>query len=119
MEFVSTVLAELFTIVNENPVVITGMSIWNLAEVQIGIIAACGPTLRFFLSQWMQTKSMRSLLSYFRDLRTTKRGTEDEPSLIKGNSTTQSSEQLHRSSKDSTHVELEHQKSRTVIVSEV
>lgn len=26
-------------------VILTGVSIWNLAEVQIGIIAACGPVL--------------------------------------------------------------------------
>lgn len=32
---------------------ITALSIWNLAEVQIGIVAACGPTLRQPLARLM------------------------------------------------------------------
>ncbi|KAH6646656.1 hypothetical protein BKA67DRAFT_649924 [Truncatella angustata] len=31
--------------------ILTGLSIWNLAEVQVGIIAACGPLLRPFISR--------------------------------------------------------------------
>ncbi|KAI4861914.1 hypothetical protein F4820DRAFT_431981 [Hypoxylon rubiginosum] len=30
--------------------ILTGISVWNLIEVQVGIIAACGPTLRSILS---------------------------------------------------------------------
>ncbi|KAM7203992.1 hypothetical protein V8F33_001963 [Rhypophila sp. PSN 637] len=43
----------------------TGLSLWNLLEVQIGILAACGPTLRQVLSQAIHptTSSIKSLLS--------------------------------------------------------
>ncbi|KAM7213895.1 hypothetical protein V8F06_010714 [Rhypophila decipiens] len=43
----------------------TGLSLWNLLEVQIGILAACGPTLRQVLSQAIRptTSSIKSLLS--------------------------------------------------------
>ncbi|KAG6360789.1 hypothetical protein INS49_011856 [Diaporthe citri] len=43
---------------------ITALSIWNLAEVQIGIVAACGPTLRQPLARLMpSTEAVTSLLS--------------------------------------------------------
>ncbi len=87
------------------PVILTSISIWNLAEVQIGIIAASGPTLRLVLSQSVQTKSMRSLLGYIRDFRTTKRGTNDDPSLIKEGSSIKLSHRFGRSSKDLSHIE--------------
>lgn len=32
-------------------VILTGISIWNLAEVQVGIVAACGPLLRPVLAR--------------------------------------------------------------------
>lgn len=43
----------------------TGLSVWNLMEVQIGIIAACGPTLRQVLARAIRptTSSIKSLLS--------------------------------------------------------
>ncbi|KAF2193131.1 hypothetical protein K469DRAFT_693184 [Zopfia rhizophila CBS 207.26] len=42
--------------------ILTGLSIWNLAEVQVGIIAACGPTLRPILSHILPTDSILSLM---------------------------------------------------------
>lgn len=43
---------------------ITALSIWNLAEVQIGIVAACGPTLRQPLARLMPSVDVvASLLS--------------------------------------------------------
>lgn len=43
---------------------ITALSIWNLAEVQIGIVAACGPTLRQPLARLMPSiQVVASLLS--------------------------------------------------------
>ncbi|KAM7206458.1 hypothetical protein V8F20_002807 [Naviculisporaceae sp. PSN 640] len=43
----------------------TGLAVWNLLEVQIGIIAACGPTLRSILAHTLRptTSSLKSLLS--------------------------------------------------------
>ncbi|KAI0180667.1 hypothetical protein GGR52DRAFT_521182 [Hypoxylon sp. FL1284] len=35
--------------------ILTGLSVWNLIEVQVGIIAACGPTLRSILSRLVAT----------------------------------------------------------------
>ena len=43
-------------------VILTGVSIWNLVEVQVGIITACGPTLRPILTYMLPTESIRSLL---------------------------------------------------------
>lgn len=40
-----------------------GISIWNLVEVQVGIIAACGPTLRSILTHILPTESLVSLIS--------------------------------------------------------
>lgn len=42
---------------------LTGLSIWNLAECHIGIVAACGPTLRPILARILPTESLLSLLS--------------------------------------------------------
>ncbi|KAL0466392.1 hypothetical protein QR685DRAFT_111036 [Neurospora intermedia] len=42
---------------------LTGLSIWNLAEVHIGIVAACGPTLRPILARILPTESLLSLMS--------------------------------------------------------
>lgn len=41
---------------------LTGISIWNLVEVQVGIIAACGPTLRSHLTHLLPTESLVSLI---------------------------------------------------------
>lgn len=46
-------------------VTMTGLAVWNLLEVQIGIVAACGPTLRSILAHTLRptTSSLKSLLS--------------------------------------------------------
>ncbi|OTA61484.1 hypothetical protein K449DRAFT_331061 [Hypoxylon sp. EC38] len=46
--------------------ILTGISIWNLAEVQVGIVAACGPTLRPIIFHLMPTESIVSLLGSWR-----------------------------------------------------
>lgn len=49
---------------NHLKALITALSIWNLAEVQIGIVAACGPTLRQPLARLMPSvEVIASLLS--------------------------------------------------------
>lgn len=68
---------------------LTGISVWNLAEVQIGIIAACGPTLRPILSHILPTQSIRSLLG---SLRVSSGGNDSHkvselPSFVKMDST--------------------------------
>ncbi|KAF2826768.1 hypothetical protein CC86DRAFT_416502 [Ophiobolus disseminans] len=62
---------------------LTGLSIWNLIEVQIGIIAACGPTLRPILTQLLPTESIRSLLSSMRGEKLTRKTSGDMPSFVK------------------------------------
>ncbi|KAJ2981941.1 hypothetical protein NUW58_g6557 [Xylaria curta] len=57
---------------------LTGISIWNLAEVQIGTIAACSPTLRAILVHMMASPSLVNLLSSFR--RTTGQAISEHPS---------------------------------------
>ncbi|KAK3384843.1 hypothetical protein B0H63DRAFT_448946 [Podospora didyma] len=42
---------------------LTAILVWNLVELQVGIIAACGPTLRVILSHIMPTETLTSLLS--------------------------------------------------------
>ncbi|KAK0714039.1 hypothetical protein B0T26DRAFT_628011, partial [Lasiosphaeria miniovina] len=42
---------------------LTAISIWNLVEVQVGIVAACGPTLRVILSHLLPTDAFMSLIS--------------------------------------------------------
>jgi hypothetical protein len=42
---------------------LTAISIWNLVEVQVGIMAACGPTLRVILSHMLPTETIMSLIS--------------------------------------------------------
>lgn len=74
-------------------VTLTALSIWNLAEVQIGIIAACGPTLRQIIGHIMPSaQSLQNLLSG--------RGNTDPPSKVSdGNGSfskmADSTEQLH------------------------
>ncbi|KAH9873704.1 hypothetical protein IAQ61_004330 [Plenodomus lingam] len=63
-------------------VVLTGLSIWNLVEVQFGIIAACGPTLRPILTHILPTGSIRSLLGSMRAQKTSQNA-EDLPSFVK------------------------------------
>ncbi|KAI1120386.1 hypothetical protein F5Y10DRAFT_127508 [Nemania abortiva] len=46
--------------------ILTGFSIWNLAEIQIGIIAACGPVLRAIAIKLVPTESISSLLNSWR-----------------------------------------------------
>jgi len=44
--------------------ILTGIGLWNLIEVQVGIIAACGPTLRAILSKLLPIEAATiSLLS--------------------------------------------------------
>ena len=38
---------------------------WNMVEVQVGIIAACGPTLRPILSRMTPTSSIKLLFDSF------------------------------------------------------
>ncbi|KAI8946325.1 hypothetical protein F4801DRAFT_564924 [Xylaria longipes] len=46
---------------------LTGVSIWNLAEVQIGIVATCGPVIRSTLAQLSpSSQSVLSLLNSFK-----------------------------------------------------
>jgi len=45
--------------------ILTGLSIWNLVEVQVGIIAACGPTLPSVLSHLLPTDSIKSFVDSF------------------------------------------------------
>jgi hypothetical protein len=63
-------------------VILTGLSVWNLVEVQVGIIAACGPTLRPILNHIIPTESIRSLLGSMRAQRTSQKA-EDLPSFVK------------------------------------
>ncbi|PSR94506.1 hypothetical protein BD289DRAFT_465831 [Coniella lustricola] len=75
---------------------ITGLSIWNLAEVQIGIIAACGPTLRQVLAHIMPTsESVRSPISRMGITQPRSKGSSDLPNFVKMGD---SEEQLQHSS---------------------
>jgi hypothetical protein len=40
-------------------VILTGLSVWKLVEVQVGIIAACGPTLRPILAHLTSTDKIK------------------------------------------------------------
>lgn len=67
----------------DNPVVLlTEFSIWNLAEVQIGIIAACGMTLRPVLARIIPFQRISALFS---SLRRTKHDPKDPtlPSFVR------------------------------------
>ncbi|KAK3361888.1 hypothetical protein B0T24DRAFT_724336 [Lasiosphaeria ovina] len=56
---------------------LTAISIWNLVEVQVGIMAACGPTLRVILSHLLPTDAFMSLISSMgRSHRSTKGSTK-------------------------------------------
>jgi hypothetical protein len=63
-------------------VILTGLSVWNLVEVQVGIIAACAPTLRPILNHIIPTESIRSLLGSMRGQRSSQKA-EDLPSFVK------------------------------------
>lgn len=63
---------------------ITGLSIWNLAEVQIGIIAACGPTLRQILAHIMpSSESVKSLISRMGFSQPSRKVSSEMPSFVK------------------------------------
>ncbi|OTA82014.1 hypothetical protein M434DRAFT_85029 [Hypoxylon sp. CO27-5] len=52
---------------NEDAIVIlTGISIWNLAEVQVGVVAACGPVLRPIVLHLMPTEIIVSFIRSWR-----------------------------------------------------
>jgi hypothetical protein len=63
-------------------VILTGLSIWNLVEIQVEIIAACGPTLRPILTHILPTEGIRSLLGSMRAQKTSRRA-EGLPSFVK------------------------------------
>ncbi|KAI0135020.1 hypothetical protein F4814DRAFT_6850 [Daldinia grandis] len=46
--------------------ILTGLSIWNLVEVNVGIVAASGPTLRVILAHALPTDTIMSLVSSVR-----------------------------------------------------
>ncbi|KAI9666005.1 MAG: hypothetical protein M1821_003940 [Bathelium mastoideum] len=53
---------------NEDAIlIITGLSVWNLVEIQVGIIAACAPVLRPVLSDMIPRESIISLLDSLRN----------------------------------------------------
>ncbi len=55
----------------------------NLAEVQIGIIAACGPTLRPVLALILPTEGIGSLMSLLRIGQSSSKGAEELPSFVR------------------------------------
>ncbi|RYP39192.1 hypothetical protein DL767_002300 [Monosporascus sp. MG133] len=61
----SVAKAYIYIMATLNPI-LTGISIWNLIEVQVGIIAACGPTLRAILTHILPTETIASLISISR-----------------------------------------------------
>lgn len=75
-------------------VLITGLSVWNLMEVQIGIIAACGPTLRQILARILpSSESLRYLISRIGLSHPSRKDQSNElPSFVK---MADSAEQLH------------------------
>jgi hypothetical protein len=75
-------MLSIFTTLIHDPVVLTGLSVWNLVEVQVGIIAACGPTLRPILNHIIPTESIRSLLGSMCAQRASQKA-EDLPSFVK------------------------------------
>ncbi|KAI8962345.1 hypothetical protein F5Y11DRAFT_323189 [Daldinia sp. FL1419] len=58
--------------------ILTGISIWNLVEVQVGIIAASGTTLRPVLAHIVPTESLLSLVSF------PKKSRSNEPDSLPG-----------------------------------
>lgn len=51
----------------DNPLVkTTSMAVWYLVEIQVGILAACGPTLRPLFSDMLSRTSFASLLGSLR-----------------------------------------------------
>jgi hypothetical protein len=66
-------------------VAFTGLSMWNLIEVQIGIIAACGPSLRPVMKEIFPIASFKKMLETLRDRwaqrRSTSRGLEHTNNL--------------------------------------
>ncbi|OTA99108.1 hypothetical protein M426DRAFT_95697 [Hypoxylon sp. CI-4A] len=61
--------------------ILTGISIWNLVEVQVGIIAASGPTLRPILAHILPTESLLSLVSFPKKTKSTE--SSDLPRFVK------------------------------------
>jgi hypothetical protein len=59
--------------------ILTGIGVWNLVEVQVGIIAACGPSIRDILGRLSQ--SVLSLLGMFRV--STKSSSGELPGFVK------------------------------------
>ncbi|KAI1093973.1 hypothetical protein F5B19DRAFT_491014 [Rostrohypoxylon terebratum] len=57
------------------------LSIWNLVEVQVGIIAASGPTLRLVLSHMLPTESLSSLVHFSKKNKSVQ--SSDLPSFVK------------------------------------
>ncbi|KAK4201297.1 hypothetical protein QBC40DRAFT_278555 [Triangularia verruculosa] len=71
--------------------ILTGIGIWNLVEVQVGIIAACGPTLRAILSRILPIEAATiSLLSFLGVTRLSSSKSDTLPSFVKRPSTNKS-----------------------------
>lgn len=62
----------------EKLVTLTGLSLWNLIEVQIGIMAACGPTLRPVLSDLIPRASLISVLDSLKNHLSSGKGSSNE-----------------------------------------
>ncbi|KAK0672899.1 hypothetical protein QBC41DRAFT_7723 [Cercophora samala] len=63
---------------------LTGIAIWNLVEVQVGIVAACGPPLRAILSRMLPIEAATiSLLSLLGVSRLSSSRSDTLPSFVK------------------------------------
>ncbi|KAK3994927.1 hypothetical protein QBC44DRAFT_321536 [Cladorrhinum sp. PSN332] len=82
--------------------ILTGIGIWNLVEVQVGIIAACGPTLRPILARVLPiqaaSSTIHSLMSLLGIPSTTRSDEQTLPSFVKmpDNAGNASEEKLHK-----------------------
>jgi len=64
--------------------ILTGIGVWNLVEVQVGIIAACGPSLRPILGHIIPIKATLSVMSLLGISRlSTKNSSDQLPSFVK------------------------------------
>ncbi|KAK4170120.1 hypothetical protein QBC43DRAFT_679 [Cladorrhinum sp. PSN259] len=64
--------------------ILTGIGIWNLVEVQVGIIAACGPTLRPILARIFPFEAATYSLMSLLGIPSTRKGTSRTlPSFVK------------------------------------
>lgn len=73
--------------------ILTGIGIWNLIEVQVGIIAACGPSLRAILGRLIPVEATLSVLSLLGMSKASSKNASDPlPSFVK---MPESEEQLH------------------------